>query len=104
MFACHPISAAWDLRLSASAECIARPPFYMLQAVMGGVTDIFLMALAVPTVVGLQMSWKRKIALLAWFGTGLITLLAAVARLVVLIPSLTSTDTTYGLAQGTLWL
>lgn len=71
---------------------------------MGGVTDVFLMGLAIPTVVGLQMSWKKKLALLAWFGTGFITLMAAIARLVVLIPSLTSTDTTYGLAQGTLWL
>lgn len=102
MFACRPVSAAWNLRLSG--ECIARPPFYILQAVMGGVTDVFLMALAVPTVTGLQMSWKKKVALLAWFSTGFVTLLAAVARLVVLIPSLTSTDTTYGLAQGTLWL
>lgn len=104
MFACRPVAAAWDLRLAGEAECIARPPFYMLQAVMGGVTDVFLMMLAIPTVVGLQMSWKRKLGLVAWFGTGFITLLAAIARLVVLIPSLTSTDTTYGLIQGTLWL
>lgn len=102
MFACRPISAAWNLRLAG--ECIARPPFYILQAVMGGVTDLFLMGLAVPTIMGLQMSWKRKVALLAWFGTGLLTLLSAIARLVVLIPSLSSTDTTYVLAQGTLWL
>lgn len=102
MFACRPISAAWNLRLSG--ECIARPPFYILQAIMGGVTDVFLMILAVPTIVGLQMSWKRKLGLLAWFGTGFLTLLSAVARFVVLIPSLSSTDTTYGLAQGTLWL
>lgn len=71
---------------------------------MGGVTDIMLMALPLPIILRLQMSWKHKTALIAWFGTGLITLGAAVARLVILIPSLKNSDTTFVLAQGTLWL
>lgn len=103
-FACKPIDAAWDLRLSAGAKCLDRPPVYMLQAIMGGVTDIALMLLPLPIILRLQMSWKQKLALVAWFGTGLITLGAAVARLVILIPSLKNTDTTFVLAQGTLWL
>lgn len=73
----------------------------MLQAVMGGVTDIILMLLPLPNVIGLQLSWKHKAALVAWFGTGLLTLGAAIARLVILVPSLKTPDTTYILAQGT---
>jgi hypothetical protein len=103
-FACHPISAAWNLRLYTGKNCIERTPVYMLQAIMGGVTDIFLMAIPVFTVAKLQMSLTQKLALVAWFGTGLLTLGAAVARLVVLVPSLTDADTTYTLAKGTLWL
>ncbi|KAF9874988.1 hypothetical protein CkaCkLH20_07682 [Colletotrichum karsti] len=103
-FACTPIEAAWNLRLFDGTNCIDRPPVYMLQAIMGGVTDIMLMALPLPTIYQLQMSWKQKAALVAWFGTGLITLGAAVARLVILIPSLKNQDTTFVLAQGTLWL
>ena len=76
----------------------------MLQAIMGGVTDIILMVLPLPIIIRLQMSRKHKIALIGWFGTGLITLGAAVARLVILIPSLKNPDTTFVLAQGTLWL
>lgn len=103
-FACRPIEAAWNLRLSPTATCIDRPPVYMPQAVMGGVTDIMLMALPLPIILRLQMSPKHKLAVVAWFGTGLLTLGAALARLVILIPSLQNPDTTYVLAQGTLWL
>ncbi|KAI0128314.1 hypothetical protein BJ170DRAFT_323782 [Xylariales sp. AK1849] len=103
-FACKPIEAAWNLRLYTGDNCINRPPVYMLQAVMGGVTDIMLMVLPLTTIAGLQMSWKYKVALVCWFGTGLLTLSAALARLVVLVPSLTDSDTTWVLGQGTMWL
>ncbi|KAK9416630.1 putative Integral membrane protein [Seiridium unicorne] len=103
-FACKPIEAAWDLRLYTGDNCISRPPVYMLQAVMGGITDLLLMVLPIQTVVGLQMSLKYKFALLCWFGTGLITLGAALARLVVLVPALQDSDTTWVLGPGTLWL
>ncbi|KAK0384648.1 hypothetical protein NLU13_8734 [Sarocladium strictum] len=103
-FACHPIEAAWNLRVFTGDNCIDRPPVYMLQAVMGGVTDIMLMVLPLPIILRLQMGWKQKAAVGAWFGTGLITLGAAVARLVILIPSLKNADTTFVLARGTLWL
>lgn len=62
------------------------------------------MVLPLPIILGLQMSWRQKIGLLAWFGTGLLTLGAAFARLIILVPSLKNADTTYVLAQGTLWL
>ncbi|KAH9883544.1 hypothetical protein F4778DRAFT_766190 [Xylariomycetidae sp. FL2044] len=103
-FACKPIEAAWNLRLYTGDNCIDRPPVYMLQAVMGGVTDILLMALPLPTILGLQMPWKHKMALLCWFGTGLLTLGVAIARLIILNPSLRNSDTTCVLAQGKLWL
>ncbi|WQF85313.1 hypothetical protein CDEST_10327 [Colletotrichum destructivum] len=103
-FACTPIEAAWNLRLYTGTNCIDRPPVYMLQAIMGGVTDILLIVLPLPIILRLQMSWKQKAALVAWFCTGLITFGAAVARLVILIPSLKNADTTFILAQGTLWL
>lgn len=103
-FACTPIEAAWNLRLFTGDNCIDRPPVYMLQAIMGGVTDVMLMILPLPIILRLQMSWKQKAGLVAWFGTGLLTLGAAVARLVILIPSLDNADTTFILAEGTLWL
>lgn len=28
IFACHPISASWNLRLATGSNCVSRPPFY----------------------------------------------------------------------------
>lgn len=33
IFACHPISAAWNLRRVTSTNCISRPPFYCIPAI-----------------------------------------------------------------------
>ncbi|KAL2876433.1 hypothetical protein SGCOL_008239 [Colletotrichum sp. CLE4] len=103
-FACSSISAAWNLRLYTGTNRIDCPPMYMLQAIMGGVTDVMLMVMPLPIIFRLQMSWKHKAALIAWFGTGFSTLGATVARLVILIPSLKNSNTTFVLGQGTLWL
>ena len=53
---CTPIAAAWDLRPSATAKCIDRPPVYMMQAVVGGVTDNMLIVLPLHILLPLQMS------------------------------------------------
>ena len=42
--------------------------------------------------------------MIAWFGTGIITLIPAIARLWILVPNLKDTDTTFVLAEETLWL
>ncbi|KAK6850174.1 hypothetical protein PG995_014007 [Apiospora arundinis] len=104
MFACRPVSAAWNLRLFKGDNCISRPPWYLLQAVAGGVTDFLLMLHPIPTVLGLQMSKKHKAALLAWFGIGTITLVAAIMRLVSLLSMITSSDTPWTMANAMLWL
>ncbi|KAK8100597.1 hypothetical protein PG999_010971 [Apiospora kogelbergensis] len=104
MFACRPVSAAWNLRLVTADNCIARPPWYLLQAIAGGITDLLLMLHPIPTVLGLQMSKKHKAALLAWFGIGTITLVAAIMRLVSLLSMITSADVPWTMANAMLWL
>jgi hypothetical protein len=49
LFACKPIAAGWDVRLSVGAECINRPPIYITQAAFGCVTDLMLLLLPIPT-------------------------------------------------------
>ncbi|KAK8066072.1 hypothetical protein PG997_012819 [Apiospora hydei] len=99
-----PVAAAWDLRLYTGDNCISRPPWYLLQAIAGGVTDFLLMLHPIPTVLGLQMSAKRKAALLAWFGIGTITLAAAIMRLHSLLSMITNPDTPWTMADAMLWL
>ncbi|KAH6658352.1 hypothetical protein BKA67DRAFT_656549 [Truncatella angustata] len=104
LFACRPVAAAWNLRLYTGDNCIARPPWYMLQAIAGGVTDLLLMVQPIPTVLRLHMSKKHKAALVAWFGIGIITLAAAVMRLVSLLSMIDSPDVPWTMADAMLWL
>lgn len=76
----------------------------MLQAIAGGVTDLLLMIQPIFTILGLQMSRKHKAALIAWFGIGVITLVAAVMRLVSLLSMIDSSDTPWTMGEAMLWL
>ncbi|KAK8136651.1 hypothetical protein PG984_004591 [Apiospora sp. TS-2023a] len=107
MFACRPVAAAWNFRLLyTGGNCIRRPPWYLLQAIAGGVTDLLLMLHPLPAVLGLQrpMSAQRKSALLAWFGLGTVTLAAAVMRLLSLLSVISDPDTPWTMPEAMLWL
>ncbi|KAM0548803.1 hypothetical protein ACHAPJ_009659 [Fusarium lateritium] len=104
LFACKPIAAGWDVRLSVDATCINRPPIYITQAAFGCVTDLMLLLLPIPTVVGLQMSPRQKFGLLGLFAIGSITLITSIVRLVLLLPSLSNPDQSWSLAEGCLWV
>lgn len=104
LFACKPIAAAWDVRLLAEATCINRPPVYVAQAAFGCVTDLMLLMLPIPTVVGLQMSTRQKVGLLGMFAIGSITLITSIVRLVLLLPAIENPDQSWSLAEGCLWV
>jgi hypothetical protein len=104
LFACQPVAAAWDVRLLLSAKCIDRGSVYITQAALGSITDVMLLVLPIPTVIGLQMRWRQKLGLLGMFGIGSVTLVTSIVRLVVLLPSLSSLDQTWALADSCLWM
>ncbi|RKL04601.1 hypothetical protein BFJ68_g10996 [Fusarium oxysporum] len=92
LFACKPIAAGWDVRMSVGATCINRPPIYITQAAFGCITDVMLLVLPIPTVIGLQMSTRQKLGLVGLFAIGSITLITSIVRLVLLLPSLSNPD------------
>ncbi|KAF5558002.1 integral membrane protein [Fusarium napiforme] len=104
LFACKPIAAGWDVRMSVGATCINRPPIYITQAAFGCITDVMLLVLPIPTVVGLQMSTRQKLGLVGLFAIGSITLITSIVRLVLLLPSLSNPDQSWSLAEGCLWV
>jgi hypothetical protein len=104
LLACKPVEAAWNLRLFTGSNCIDRYPVHILQASIGGVTDLVLMVITFITILPLQMPREKKAAVIAFLSTGLLTLGAAVARLVILVTRLKDPDTTFVLAQVTLCL
>ncbi|TID16877.1 integral membrane protein [Venturia nashicola] len=104
LFACKPFAASWDPTLLPTAICVNRGAIYIATAVMGVVTDVVLFAIPIPTIWGLQMPTKQKIGLTAMFAVGSITMITSIVRLIVLIPSLTETDQTWVIAEGSLWI
>ncbi|KAK9420462.1 hypothetical protein SUNI508_06458 [Seiridium unicorne] len=104
VFACKPLSASWDPTLAATADCLDRGAIYVATAGIGVFTDVILLILPIPTVVGLNIPLRQKVILVLLFTFGSVTLITSIVRLIILLPSLANPDQTYALTQGTLWI
>jgi hypothetical protein len=69
VFACHPVQKTWDLTITGGS-CISREGLYIATAVTNIVTDLALILLPIPLVLGLQMPNIQKIYLLVVFIIG----------------------------------
>jgi hypothetical protein len=70
LFACKPLSASWDPTLAQTAECLDRGAIYVATAGIGIFTDIILLALPIPTVLGLSIPLRQKVILVLLFAVG----------------------------------
>lgn len=104
LLGCKPVEATWDPMLFTGGKCVDRYMAHMVQAGIGGVADVILVAVTLTQTLSLQLSWRKKAFVAAFFSNGLLTLGAAIARLVILVSGLTSTDRTFVLTQNTLCL
>ncbi|KAK7908801.1 hypothetical protein PG985_016104 [Apiospora marii] len=57
-FPCKPLELSWNPLVPGT--CIDRPATYKATAIIGLLSDVYLILLPVPTVVGLQMPWQQK--------------------------------------------
>ncbi|KAJ5356384.1 hypothetical protein N7517_010993 [Penicillium concentricum] len=103
IFACNPIAMSWDLSIT-EGTCISRQGLYIATAVTNIVTDLALILLPIPLVVGLQMPGIQKCYLIVVFGVGCATVVTSILRLATLVPFLTASDVTYELAWPQLWI
>ena len=69
IFACNPIAKSWDVTI-LEGSCVDRPALYIATAVLGVATDVILLALPIPMVLGLQMPKMQKVGLLFMFAIG----------------------------------
>ncbi|KAJ5881697.1 uncharacterized protein N7529_000369 [Penicillium soppii] len=103
IFACNPIERGWNSSIK-TGYCVNRSGLYIATAVTNIITDIALMVLPVPLVLGLQMPRIQKFGLLVMFIVGCATLITSILRLATLIDYLKTTDLTYQLAPSQLWI
>ncbi|KAF3770781.1 hypothetical protein M406DRAFT_245302 [Cryphonectria parasitica EP155] len=102
MFACNPIPRAYDS--SVPGTCYNRLAQYNAYAILGVITDLMIILLPVPMVVGLHTSIRRKIGLLAFFLIGSLTCITSLVRLILLIKDLNLADITWNGIYINLWI
>ncbi|EXJ89943.1 hypothetical protein A1O3_03010 [Capronia epimyces CBS 606.96] len=103
IFACSPISKFWDLTLT-TGTCINRLALYKATAIFGIITDIMIIGIPIPMVVGLHISRKKKAGLLFMFTIGSATVVTSIVRLVILIQSFSTADQPWSGGPVTLWI
>ncbi|KAJ4014006.1 hypothetical protein NW766_006256 [Fusarium irregulare] len=69
IFPCRPVRAGWDITIT-DAKCIDRPAVYQATAILGAITDAMVLAIPIPVVVPLKISWRQKVGLLCFFCIG----------------------------------
>ncbi|KAL2834691.1 hypothetical protein BJY01DRAFT_252923 [Aspergillus pseudoustus] len=79
--ACSPPSLFWtDITSSGCMPMAQQQLFYEVNGVLNIVTDILTYLLPVPMVYGLQLTWRKKGAILGIFGLGILSIAAACVR------------------------
>ncbi|PYH31024.1 uncharacterized protein BO87DRAFT_365970 [Aspergillus neoniger CBS 115656] len=102
IFGCHPIQKGWDI--SVTGTCVNQYALYVATAVLNIISDIALILVPIPTVLGLNMPGIQKLGLLLMFMVGCATLVTGIIRLITLIPFLNSSDPTYNIGRPDLWI
>lgn len=104
IFCCNPIRMGWDITVT-DGTCINRTALFKATAAFGVITDVLIISLPVPTVLGLQMSRSKKVGILLMFTLGGATVVTSIVRLILLIKSLNlSGDPTWGAGPVSLWM
>ena len=67
---CVPLEFAWNVERVAGAHCLNQQLFWSLISLPNIITDLVMLALPVPVICKIQLSWKDKVGLLLTFATG----------------------------------
>ncbi|KAI8657306.1 hypothetical protein NCS57_01108600 [Fusarium keratoplasticum] len=103
IFGCQPFNKHWDVRVT-EGSCVNRPAIYICTAVLGIASDLLLLVMPMPMIMRLQMPPRQKAGLVLLFGIGSATLVTSVVRLILLMPILTTTDTTWVISSAVVWI
>ncbi|KAH8178914.1 integral membrane protein [Sarocladium implicatum] len=102
IFACKPISMAWDIRVGG--ECIDMAVLYIVTAAANICSDLVLFCLPIPMVYNLQIPRRQKLGLLFIFLIGSLTVVTSVVRVAILPGMLTNLDLTWAISWASVWI
>ncbi|PWY96283.1 hypothetical protein BO94DRAFT_551967 [Aspergillus sclerotioniger CBS 115572] len=93
LLGCRPVQRAWNPLVPGT--CLDQDTLYIATAVSNIISDIALILVPIPTVLGLNMPSIQKVGLLLMFMIGCATLVTGILRLLSIMPFLNSEDPTY---------
>ncbi|KAA8893580.1 hypothetical protein FN846DRAFT_514101 [Sphaerosporella brunnea] len=104
IFQCNPVNFLWrQLVPGTVGKCIDINNFYLANAALTITTDFMTYALPMPTLWGLKMPKRQKIALMGILGLGGFAVLSSIIRITYVVPMLTSKDPTWVIAEPMYW-
>lgn len=69
-FQCVPVASLWTPALRGSAKCVELGPFFFGTSIPNILADLFLLALPMPYVLVLKISWTQKVFVMGFFLLG----------------------------------
>ncbi|CAI6341387.1 unnamed protein product [Periconia digitata] len=92
--ACTPFAKNFDVTIK-EGKCINKGALYIATAILNIVTDVMVLCLPIPMVLGLQMARSRKMMLILMFSLGSITCVTSAVRVAALPPMLVTKDSSW---------
>lgn len=89
---CYPVSSFWDPNVKGT--CLDQTAIITADAVISTVSDLIILIVPLPLTMSLQMAKKKKMRVVALMGAGGLAVLASVIRLILIILTSESKDTT----------
>ncbi|KAJ4989116.1 integral membrane protein [Stagonosporopsis vannaccii] len=101
--ACKPFAKNVDVMVK-EGQCLNKAALYIATAALNIITDLMVIVLPIPMVLGLQMSRSRKVMLVLLFSVGFITCITSAVRVALLPPMLTTKDSSWDTVYPSLWI
>ncbi|KAJ5929214.1 hypothetical protein N7454_007062 [Penicillium verhagenii] len=103
IFQCSPVDAVYDEDKYESYTCFASIPFWYSTAVLSLVTDIWIFALPLKIMMGLQLELKRRFIIIGLLSLGLFACIASIVRMAYIVKLYESSDPTWDTFGVSIW-
>ncbi|KAF6805543.1 integral membrane protein [Colletotrichum sojae] len=103
LFGCRPVYASWDAEALKTATCVDKETVYMVLSIANIIMDVIILVLPMRIVIPLQMARRQKASVILLFATGAFVCAAAIKRIIILPPLLTTPDYSWDVAEQFNW-
>ncbi|RAH68304.1 uncharacterized protein BO66DRAFT_377611, partial [Aspergillus aculeatinus CBS 121060] len=103
IFQCSPLDAVYNPRKYAHAACLDAVAFWSATAALYLLTDVWVLVLPVPTILGLQASRRKRLVLTALLSLGAFACIASIARMVYIVRLYRGVDQSWHSVDVSIW-